>query len=293
MSITVPIGVPLFIITCLLFDALPSLYQFPLPSWMWLALAGVVHFIIGRYGNYRATLALGATLSSPIQQFSVPISLILAVLLLNEVLTPLRAIGIVLVMVGAFIAVRPVKSGSEREKRRGNSDFKPDYPNGLFWGAICAISYGCSPLMVVYGLGQNSTLTDSLAGGLISYSAAALVIVVPIMLVGRMPFLRKIEPVPAKWFAISGILVFLSQALRYMALVVAPVAVVVPIQRLSVIFRLIFSYIMNRDHEVIDLKIVVGIMLSLVGAIALTISTNFVTSLLPANFESIITVQWP
>jgi len=293
MSITVPIGVPLFTVTCLLFDALPSLQKFPLPGWVWLSLAGVVHFVIGRYGNYRATLALGAALSSPIQQFSVPIALILAVLLFGEVLTPLRVIGIVLVMVGAFIAVRPSRPGSESAKRREDSGFKPDYPNGLFWGAICAIAYGCSPLMIVQGLGQNRTLTDSLAGGLISYSAAALVIVVPIIFAGGVPFLRQLEPVPAKWFTISGVLVFLSQVLRYMALVVAPVAVVVPIQRLSVVFRVIFSWIMNRGHEIINLRVVVGIALSLVGAIALTISTDFAASLLPTNVEAIIRVQWP
>lgn len=78
-----------------------------------------------------------------------------------------------------------------------------------------------------------------------------------------------------------------------MALVIAPVAVVVPIQRLSVVFRVIFSYAMNRDHEIIDLRVLIGIFLSLVVAIALTLSTDFVASLVPVSLEALTTAQWP
>ena len=42
-------------------------------------LAGLVHFVIGRYGNYKATQLLGSTLSTPIQQLSIVLALVLAV----------------------------------------------------------------------------------------------------------------------------------------------------------------------------------------------------------------------
>jgi len=289
----VPLGVPLFAIACLLFGELPSSQTFPMPSWAWLALAGVVHFVIGRYGNYRATRALGSALSAPIQQISVPIALILALLFLDEVLTPLRLIGFILVMVGAYVAVRPRKNNTVSAKHRTDTGFEPDYPDGLFWGGLCAFAYGCSPLMVVKGLGPERTLTDSLAGGLISYTAAALVIAVPVMIAGGVPFLRQVDRTAAKWFGFSGVLVFLSQMLRYMALAVAPVTVVVPIQRLSVVFRVIFSALLNRDHEVIDAKVLVGILLSLAGAVALTVSMDLVAAILPANIAVFVTAQWP
>jgi len=293
MAITVPLGVPLFAITCLLFGVGPSLQRFTLPAWIWLALAGVVHFVIGRYGNYRATQALGASLSSPIQQFSVPIALVLAVVLLDEVLTPLRLGGVSLVMVGAYIAVQPREQKPRHTDDAANKSFIPDYPNGLFWGGICALAYGSSPLLIVEGLGADRTMTDSLAGGLISYAAAAAVIAVPIMLAGGIPFLKQADPTAARWFAISGVIVFLSQVLRYMALVVAPVAVVVPIQRLSVVFRVVFSWVMNREHEIIDARVIIGIALSLVGAVALTLSTDLVASVLPADIAALVNAPWP
>jgi len=68
--------------------------------------------------------------------------------------------------------------------------------------------------------------------------------------------------------------VALSQLFRYMALVVAPVSVVVPIQRLSVIFRLIFNAILNRKNERLDPMVILGILLSVIGAAALGVETE-------------------
>ena len=83
MAITVPLGVPLFVLACIAFGGLDSLAGFSRSSLSWLALAGIVHFVIGRYGNCRATQALGATLSVPLHQLSVPITVTLALIFLD------------------------------------------------------------------------------------------------------------------------------------------------------------------------------------------------------------------
>ena len=68
---------------------------------------------------------------------------------------------------------------------------------------------------------------------------------------------------------------------RYMALSIAPVTVVAPIQRLSVIFRVLFGWIINRDHEVFGLGVLGGMFVSLIGAFALTLDTEFIVSIVP------------
>lgn len=279
MAITVPIGVPLFALACVLFGAVDALKQFGWTSWIWLGMAGVVHFVIGRYGNYKATHALGAALSAPIQQLSVPIAVVLALLLLDERLTPLRLLGFALVMLG------PVVSIDRRSKRTEKSGFKPHYRSGLFWGGVSAICYGCSPLMVVVGLGPERSLTNSLAGGFASYLIATIALSVPILFAGGAGFLRQLDRPAGRWFLLSGVFVFVSQLLRYMSLAVAPVSVVVPIQRLSVIFRIVFAWIMNRDHEVLGARVITGIIVSFIGVLALTLSTDFVAELLPARWQ--------
>ena len=61
---------------------------------------------------------------------------------------------------------------------------------------------------------------------------------------------------------------------RYMALAVAPVSVVTPIQRLSLVFRIYFGWIINPKHEVFGGRIVAGTVLSLLGAVALSVSVG-------------------
>ena len=290
MAITVPLGVPLFALACLPFGGFQALADMSMPGWAWMALAGVVHFVVGRYGNYRATHALGATLSSPIQQLSVPISLVLALVFLDEFMTPLRIAGFVLVMAGPLVAVRN-RNGNDKKPDR--SGFQPRYGEGILWGGVCALGYGSSPLFIMKGLGSEGGLVDSLAGGFVSYSTATIVILVLILLAGGLAFMRDLDRTARKWFLVSGVFVFLSQMFRYMALAVAPVSVVVPIQRLSVVFRVIFGWIFNRDHEVFNFSVLLGIAMSLVGAIALTLSTDIVISLLPAEWSSFLTIEWP
>ncbi len=290
MAITVPLGVPLFLLANIFFGGLDSLGQFSLPSWAWFALAGVVHFVIGRYGNYRATRALGSALSSPMHMLSVPIALALALIFLDEVMTPLRLIGFILVMTGPLVAVGGQNNNNKRNK---NSGFHPKIGEGLFWGAVCAVGYGSSPLFIVKGLGPDRVLVDSLAAGLVSYTAAAIIVAIIVTIAGGIAFMRDLDRTARNWFAVSGVFVFVSQMLRYMALSVAPVTIVVPIQRLSVVFRVIFSWIINPDHEVITGKVLAGIGISLVGGLALTMSADVVLSLLPTEWTETLSLEWP
>jgi len=290
MAITVPLGVPLFALACLPFGGIGAIGRLTLPGWSWMALAGVVHFVIGRYGNYRATRAIGAALSAPIQQLSVPVSLILAISLLDEILTPLKITGLVLVMAGPAIAL---KRGKEPDAAGLGSSFHPRYREGVIWGSVSALAYGASPLFIMMGLGPDGRLIDSLAGGLISYASATVVVAVLVLFVGGKSYMQQLDPTAGKWFLTSGIFVFLSQMFRYMALAVAPVSVVVPLQRLSVVFRVIFSWILNRDHEALGIRVLVGIVMSLIGALALTVNAELVASLIGAEWANILTVDWP
>ena len=292
LVVTVPLGVPLFALLCLPIGGFAVLREFSAPAWAWMAAAGIVHFIIGRYGNYRATRALGATLSGPLQQTSILVALVLAMILLDERLTPLKLAGIALVVLGPTVMTRGLnKPGGMRAK----SGFTPDYMEGSAWSMVCAVAYGTSPLLIRFGLEGSHGMVGSIAGGLVSYVAATLVLGLIALLPGNPAHVKTLDRTTARWFAISGVFVFLSQVFRYMALAVAPVSVVVPVQRLSMAFRAIFSWMLNRDHEVFGFWALFGIALSLFGALALTVSTEFVLELipLPPAIADLARWQWP
>ena len=84
MAITVPFGVPMFLVFAAFMGGFEAIAGWGVAPWVWMTLAGVVHFVIGRYGNYKATQLLGATLSTPIQQVSILVSLVLAFSFLGE-----------------------------------------------------------------------------------------------------------------------------------------------------------------------------------------------------------------
>ena len=117
---------------------------------------------------------------------------------------------------------------------------------------------------------EDKALQASLAGGLISYSAAAMAFALVLIWPGQWREARALERGAAKWFAVSGVCVCFAQMLRYMALALAPVSVVTPIQRLSLVFRLYFSRIINPQHEQFGGRIAAATVVSLLGALALS-----------------------
>ena len=101
-----------------------------------------------------------------------------------------------------------------------------------------------------------------------------------------------VEREPAKWFTLSGIMVAISQLFIYMAMSLAPVTVVSPINRLSILFRLSFSRLINPQHEVFGGKVVLGTIVSLAGAVVLSLSIDSVQSWLPLPDAILPLLRW-
>ena len=78
----------------------------------------------------------------------------------------------------------------------------------------------------------------------------------------------------------------------YMAMAIAPVTVVSPINRLSILFRLYFSRWLNPQHEVFGGRVVAATVVSLAGAIALSLSVGAVQSVLPLPEGLVAFLNW-
>lgn len=278
MAITVPLGVPLFASFAAVMGGFAALRDWPIDAYLWMIGAGLVHFVIGRYGNYRATQTLGGTLSTPVQQLSILIALVLGFTFLDETINLVNLVGIALVVFGPMVLLRRRKKISKKGASKG---FTPQYLPGIFWGAVCALGYGVSPLFIALGLrAAGGTLADSVAGVLVSYIAATLVVLTLVAVAGGRSYMRGMDGGSVKWFLVSALSVALSQLFRYLALALAPLAVVVPIQRLSVVFRLVFNAWINPEHEVFDHWVIASILLAVFGAILLATDTALLLSTL-------------
>ena len=293
MAVTVPIGVPIFFVVTALFGYLGTLERFSPRAILWLSLAGIVHFVWGRYCNYRAIRAIGVNLVTPVQQISLVITLALAIGLLGEALTPLQLVGIALVFVGPALT-------AERSDPRPAADppevaspgaFKPRYAEGYLFAVLSSTGYGTSPILIRAGLDQIGA-GGSLAGGLISYIAATAAIAPFLLMPGQLSHVLRLEREPAKWFTLSGVVVCLSQMFYFMSLALAPVSVVSPIMRLAIVFRVYFSWLLTPHHEVFGGRVLLATVVSLAGALALTVSTETVLLHVPLPDAVIEVARW-
>ncbi len=284
IAVTVPIGVPLFLFAAIVAGQVGDMFRFGWVNSAYLAAAGILHFVWGRYWNYRAVKEMGANLSGAVQPFSLVAALAFAVLLLGEQVTVLRLIGIALVVGGPLIMTsgRRKKApgpGTGKSKDEGGGAaperpaFQPNLLAGFTAGLLSTLGYGLSPILVRQGLAETGA---SLAGGTISYAAATLAFGLLLLVPGRLTHCLAIDRTAARWFTVSGVFVFLAQMFRYLALAIAPVTVVTPIQRLSLVFRVLLSTLINREYEVFNARVVAGIAVSLMGALALTLSVDLV-----------------
>ena len=295
MIITVPMGVPLFFILLLMFGQVGALGRMPLMAVVWLSIAGVLHFVWGRYCNYRAAKAIGTNLQGPASQSDIIFTLALAMMVLGEKLTPLRVLGICLVIGGPMVTMLgDLRAARQNKVQKTKGGFEPLYIEGYIFAVLSGTGYGISPIFVRLAL-RDLGLDAGLAGGFVSYVAATVAIALVALVPGIKINMGSLDPTARRWFFLAGLTVMLSQMFRYLALSVAPVTVVQPIQRLSLVLRFVFSWLINREHEVFSNKVWLSTGIALIGALMLSLSVDQVTSFLPLPdwLVQILRIQWP
>jgi drug/metabolite transporter (DMT)-like permease len=277
IAITNVIGLALLALIAMGFGAYDQFAAMSSEAMAWFATIGVSHFVLGRYATYRSARALGAAQSGPIQQMSLLLSLSLALIFLGESLTPLSAFGIALILMGPLVILRGRRGKEEVTTRSG---IKLNYVEGYFWGLVCAVAFGTTPLLISFGL-EGGGVLRGVAGSLLSYASATVTVVVLMAFPAFRATVLALERPTAKWFAATGVFVGLSQLFVFIALSLAPVTVVQPIQRTALLFRVGFSWMINREHEVIGLSVLVAIGLSMIGILAVTIDSETLVSFVP------------
>ena len=297
LAITVPIGLPIFFLAALATGTLGTLARFSGQAIGLLVLAGTMHFVVGRYGNFRAAQAIGTNLSAPVIQLGLVVTLVLAVLVLKEALTPLRVLGIALLALGPALmrnGASDARPAEAQTTEAGLPTFQPRYAEGYVFALVAALVYGVSPILVRLALVAGDP-GSGIVGGLISYAAATAAVALLMLWPGQLRHARAITPTSLKWFTYSGIAVSIAQMLVYMAYTVAPISVVMPILQLHLALRVVFSRMLNPHHEIFGGRMMLGTALSLLGAVTLSLDTELVLSLipLPASLAAFARWHWP
>lgn len=281
---TVLMGVPMFALAALLTGQMLRFADLSGQGYLLMAAAGLVHYVIGRYFNYAAVAAIGAARAGPVQSLTLPYSVIVALLLLDEGVTTGMVVGMGLILVGPAIMVerrRPrsmiVAAESALEPAIDAEVTAPAAPQfelrqaeGYAFAFVAAMAYGSSPVLIRAALEDTHGL--AIFGGFISYMAAAAFLILSLLVPARRHLVQALQPKVLRGFLGAGFFVFLAQMLRFTALGMASVAVVATLLRFGGIFTLLLSWTFNRDLEKITWRLVLGVLLSVGGAVLMVVT---------------------
>ena len=237
-------------------------------AYLYWALSGVIHFALGRTWAYRSIQLLGSNRSNVVTSLNPVVTIVLAVIILKEEITPTMALGILFVLGGPLLIIllEPTVSGSQRVSRTyGKEIDRRTLLLGMFYGIGAAVFWGSSAIFIKFGL---KTEGSPVAGSLIAYVAGSIV-VTPSLLLNKE---QRQEVFNEGWKSLrvaifSSLTSSTAQLLRYLSLGYGAVIVVTLAGRTTPLWVLLLSFLFNRKYESFSQWVLLGNGLLVIGSI--------------------------
>ena len=252
--ISLALGIPTFIFLGIATGELSQIGQIKYEMMILILLTGVVHFIIGRTLIYNSTKLIGSNRVVPISSTSILTSVWLSTILLDEHITGIIIIAIILIFFGIII----LSVSQDKKKRIEKNAFK----RGMILALLTVCTFTASTLLVRV---TTSTTGLPILNLLIAYIAAIILYSIPLSTKKYRNTFRTLHKPELICFIIAGILINIAHTFRYIALEITEITVAQPILGTSPLFVIIFSYFINRKIEYFNRKLILGMVTILIG----------------------------
>ena len=189
----------------------------------------------------------------PIDKSSTVMTILLAALLLGESVTLTRGIGVVLIAAGTFLMIEK-KGGVQKEE------------NGWMLAAFgSAIFAALTSILGKVGItGVESNLGTALRTGVVLIMAWVMVFVQ-----GKQGQVKAVSKNELGFICLSGLATGASWLCYYKALQLGPASLVAPIDKLSILVTVLFSYIVF--HERLSRKALTGLAVLVAGTLVMLV----------------------
>lgn len=223
-------------------------------TWLFLILSGLATG--ASWLCYFRALQLGdINKVVPVDKSSVILTMLLAFLFLQEPITPFGGIGVVLIAAGTFLMIE--KKDVEQKEDQKKSWF--------LYAAGSAIFASLTSILGKIGIsGVESNLGTAIRTAVVLLMAWVMVFVA-----GKAGEARKIPKNELGFICLSGIATGASWLCYYRALQDGLASIVVPIDKLSILVTVAFSYFVF--HERLSKKSAIGLVLIVAGTLAMLI----------------------
>lgn len=223
-------------------------------TWLFLILSGLATG--ASWLCYFRALQLGdINKVVPVDKSSVILTMLLAFLFLQEPITPFGGVGVVLIAAGTFLMIEK-KDVKQKEGQK---------KSWFLYAAGSAIFASLTSILGKIGIsGVESNLGTAIRTAVVLLMAWVMVFVA-----GKAGEVRKIPKNEFGFICLSGIATGASWLCYYRALQDGPASIVVPIDKLSILVTLAFSYFVF--HERLSKKSAIGLVLIVAGTLAMLI----------------------
>lgn len=223
-------------------------------TWLFLILSGLATG--ASWLCYFRALQLGdINKVVPVDKSSVILTMLLAFLFLQEPITPFGGVGVVLIAAGTFLMIE--KKDVEQKEDQKKSWF--------LYAAGSAIFASLTSILGKIGIsGVESNLGTAIRTAVVLLMAWVMAFVA-----GKAGEVRKIPKNELGFICLSGIATGASWLCYYRALQDGLASIVVPIDKLSILVTVAFSYFVF--HERLSKKSAIGLVLIVAGTLAMLI----------------------
>lgn len=191
----------------------------------------------------------------PIDKSSTVLTILLAAILLGEKITLYSGIGIALIAVGTFLMI---------EKK----DVKNDVPKNKRWIFYALGSAAFASLTAILGKIGISDIESNL-GTAIRTGVVLVMSWVMVFVTGKQKEINRISKKELLFICLSGLATGGSWLCYYKALHDGLASVVVPVDKLSILVTILFSYIVF--HEKLSKKTAFGLVLTVGGTLLMLV----------------------
>lgn len=189
----------------------------------------------------------------PLDKSSTVLAAVIAIIFLGESVTVPKITGLIAVTVGTYMMIGKKDGAGEKERGLG----------WFFYGSLSAVFAALTSVLAKVGI-------ENVESNLATTVRTAVVLVMAwltVLVTGKGKLVKETTKKELLFIVISGILTGASWLCYYRALQLGEVSVVVPIDKLSILVSIAFSYIVFKEK--LTLKSFMGLMIIVVGTLCL------------------------
>lgn len=227
-------------------------------TWIFLILSGIATG--ASWLCYFRALQIGdVNRVVPIDKSSTILTIILAFIFFREEISALKLVCVVLITIGTYMMITKKEiSQDEQDKTKGSHGW-------LFYAVLSAVFASLTSILGKVGIEEiNSNLGTAIRTAVVLIMAWIVVFVT-----GKQHTIKHIEKNELGFICLSGLATGSSWLCYYKALQDGLASVVVPIDKLSIVVTIAFSYIVFREK--LTIKSFAGLVLIIAGTLLMLV----------------------